>query len=103
MPQGLSSGQIQTALFVGAAVLCVALAVILPSSSPKYLSGVLRSCEAINIGHRGGTVSYDCSVQLSSGNVVLAHAQSRFDPGSTVQIEELFLGRTKTYRLIERR
>ena len=90
-------------VFVGAPLLVLVVALFLPSSSPKYLVGALGNCEAIKLGHRNAAISYDCQVHLDAGGDVIAHAQSLPAPTNRITVEQILLGRTKTYRVVEHR
>jgi len=103
MTEQLRSGQVQTMIFAGVPLLVLAVALLLPSAAPKYLIEALRKCEAIKLGHRNSTIGYDCQVHLETGGDVIAHSTSQIEPSNRVTVEQVLLGRTKTYRVVEHR
>jgi hypothetical protein len=94
----MASGQIQALVFGVVAIFAV-IAILLPGSKPKSFVGTVQSCETIRTTGKGGSVNYDCSVQLDNGQSIVAHAIER--PGnSRVTVTEIDLvEHTKTYRI----
>ena len=94
----MSSGQLQALTFVAVALFAV-IALLLPGSKPKTFVGTVQSCATIRITGKGGSVSYDCSVQLDGGKLIVAHAIDQPRNQRVIVTEIDLVKHTKTYRI----
>ena len=94
----MTSGQIQALIFGVVAIFAV-IAILLPGSKPKSFVGTVQSCEKIRTTGKGGSVSYDCSVELDDGQSIVAHAIDLPRNSRVTLVEIDLVEHAKTYRI----